>query len=105
MQSAKKDMFKRLDDTPEKLVTVTIEGQPVVVPAGETVAAAVLASGIGYTRNTAVSGTLRAPFCLMGVCYECLMVIDGQPNRRACRHYVEEGMIIERQHGPGDLPT
>ena len=98
-------MFKRLDDCPENLVTVTIEGQPVEVPAGETVAAAVLASGIGYTRTTPVSAAPRAPFCLMGVCYECLMVIDGQPNQRACRERVHEGMIIERQQGTGILPT
>jgi len=98
-------MFKRLDDTPEALVTVTIEGQPVVVPAGETVAAAVLASDLGHTRTTPVSGAPRAPFCLMGVCYECLMVINGQANQRACREVVNEGMTIERQHGPGELTT
>jgi predicted molibdopterin-dependent oxidoreductase YjgC len=97
-------MFKRLDDEPENLVTVMIEGQAVEVPAGETVAAAVLASGMGYTRTTPVSGSPRAPFCLMGVCYECLMVIDGQPNQRACRERVREGMTIERQHGSGALP-
>ena len=96
-------MFKRLDENPEKLVTVTIEGQPIVVPAGETVAAAVLISGIGHTRTTPVSDTPRAPFCLMGVCYECLMVINGQANQRACREIVEEGMTIERQYGPGEL--
>ena len=73
------------------------------VSAGETVAAAVLASGLGHTRTTPVSGTPRAPFCLMGVCYECLMVINGQANKRACREVVEEGMTIERQSGPGDL--
>ena len=98
-------MFKRLDDYPENLVTVTIEGQSVAVPAGETVAAAVLASGLGHTRTTPVSAAPRAPFCLMGVCYECLMVIDGQPNQRACRERVHEGMTIERQHGTGVLPT
>ncbi|HBE91959.1 MAG TPA: sarcosine oxidase subunit alpha [Gammaproteobacteria bacterium] len=98
-------MFKRLDDNPEKLVTITIDGQSVEVPVGETVAAAVLAAGINYTRTTPVSDAPRAPFCLMGVCYECLMVIDGQPNRRACRERVREGMIIERQHGAGVLPT
>ena len=96
-------MFKRLDENPEKLVTVTIEGQPIAVPAGETVAAAVLISGIGHTRTTPVSDTPRAPFCLMGVCYECLMVINGQANQRACREVVEEGMTIERQYGPGEL--
>ena len=98
-------MFKRLDDNPEKLVTVTIDGQPVEVPVGETVAAAVLIYGISHTRTTPVSDSPRAPFCLMGVCYECLMVINGQPNQRACRERVHEGMTIERQHGMGVLPT
>lgn len=98
-------MFKRLDNKSEKLVTISIEGRSIKVPAGETVAAAVLASGIGYTRTTPISNTPRAPFCLMGVCYECLMVINDQPNTRACKERVEEGMTIERQHGPGKLPT
>lgn len=98
-------MFKRLDDNPEKTITVTIEGQSVEVPAGETVAAAVLASGIGYTRTTPVCDSPRAPFCMMGVCYECLMVINGLPNQRACKEYVAEGMTIERQHGTGVLKT
>ena len=97
-------MFKRLEKNPEKQVTVFIDGDPFEVPAGETVAAAVLVSGIRHTRTTPVSNTPRAPFCLMGVCYECLMVIDGLPNQRTCRLTVAEGMKIESQHGPGVLP-
>jgi predicted molibdopterin-dependent oxidoreductase YjgC len=96
-------MFKRLDNNPENLVSIFINGKPFKVPNGETVAAAVLASGIKQTRTTPISNTPRAPFCLMGVCYECLMVINGQPNQRACREYVTEGMHIESQHGAGML--
>lgn len=97
-------MFKRLENNPERQVTVFIDGAPIVVPAGETVAAAVLLSGFRYTRTTPVSNTPRAPFCLMGVCYECLMVVDGLANQRACKLTVAEGMEIERQQGPGVLP-
>ena len=96
-------MFKRLDENPAATVTVTIDGVQFNVPAGETVAAAVLASGFGHTRTTVVSDALRAPFCLMGVCYECLMVIDGKPNQRACRELVNDGMKIECQHATGRL--
>ncbi len=96
-------MFKRLDKNPEKQVTIFIDGVPFVVPADETVAAAVIASGIRHTRTTPVSGAHRAPFCLMGVCYECLMVINGKANQRACKTYVVEGMHIETQHGSGVL--
>lgn len=98
-------MFKHLDDNPDERVTIYIDGQPFEALAGETVAAALLANGIVHTRTTPISDTPRAPFCLMGVCYDCLMVIDGEPNRRACRERVHEGMTIERQHGTGVLPT
>ena len=97
-------MFKRLEKNPQKRVIIYINDKPYGVSAGETVAAAVLASGIRFTRTTPVSNTPRAPFCLMGVCYECLMVIDGLPNQRACKLTVAEGMKIESQHGPGVLP-
>ena len=97
-------MFKRLEKNPQKRVTIYINDKPYAVPASETVAAAVLASGIRFTRTTPVSGAPRAPYCLMGVCYECLMVIDGKSNQRACKQYVADGMRIETQHGPGLLP-
>lgn len=96
-------MFKRLDENPTEIVRITIDGVQFDVPAGETVAAAVLASGVGHTRTTVVSDSPRAPFCLMGVCYECLMVIDGRPNQRACREVVNDGMRIESQHTTGHL--
>ena len=96
-------MFKRLDENPAETVSITIDGAQFDVPAGETVAAAVLASGVWHTRTTAVSDSPRAPFCLMGVCYECLMVIDGKPNQRACRELVNDGMKIECQHATGQL--
>lgn len=96
-------MFRRLDKNPDKQVSITINGKPFKAAAGETVAAAVLVSGFRQTRTTSISGSPRAPFCLMGVCYECLMVINGQPNQRACREYVAEGMCIESQQGTGVL--
>ena len=96
-------MFKRLDSSAQNSVNVTINGQPVQVPAGETVAAAVLTHGLPYTRTTPVSGAPRAPFCLMGACFECLMVIDGIANQRACMAQVREGMRIECQQGAGEL--
>ena len=82
-------------------MTVFIEGQAVRVPRGETVAAAVLVQGLGHTRTTPETGAPRAPFCMMGVCFECLMTIDGISNRQACMEHVREGMRIQRQHGAG----
>ena len=94
-------MFKRLEELNGETVTVNIEGKDVQVPMGETVAAAVLVQNLGYTRTTPRSGSPRAPLCMMGVCFECLMEIDGLPNRQACQVEVAEGMRIRRQQGVG----
>ena len=92
-------MFKQLPFDKINALHLTINNQAVEVAKGTTVAAAVLSHGLPYTRTTAVSGAKRAPFCMMGVCFECLMVINGQPNQRACSTYVEEGMTVEIQQG------
>lgn len=94
-------MFKQLPATIEKKVSILIDGQPLNVQEGITVAAAALSSGFAHTRTTPITGSNRAPFCMMGVCFDCLMVIDGKPNQRACSTYVQEGMCIESQQGIG----
>lgn len=86
-------------DTASERVTITIDGTEVEASIGESVAAAVLAAHNGATRTTPVSGAPRAPYCMMGVCFECLMDIDGMPNRQACMVTVQPGMTIKRQAG------
>ena len=92
-------MYRRLQPPPETTVTVNIDGQDVSVAAGDTVAAAVLTLDLLPTRTTPVSGAPRAPLCMMGVCFECVMEIDGVLNRQACQVQVSEGMRIRRQQG------
>lgn len=94
-------MFKQLPDDAGDKVRVFLNGQAIDVSKGISAAAVALSHNLPYTRTSPVSGSKRAPFCMMGVCYECLMVIDGKPNSRACATYVEEGMRIEIQHGAG----
>lgn len=86
-----------------KLVTITVDGEKIEARAGESVAAAVLAHTDGATRTTPVSGAPRAPYCMMGVCFECLMEIDGQPNRQGCMVRVADGMTVRRQQGARDM--
>ena len=86
-----------------KLVAITVDGEKVEARAGESVAAAVLAHADGATRTTPVSGAPRAPYCMMGVCFECLMEIDGQPNRQACMVRVRDGMTVKRRQGARDM--
>ena len=82
-------------------MTFTFDGEPIVAFRGESVAAALLAAGRRTLRLTAVGEAPRGVFCGMGVCFDCLVVIDGEPSRRACVTFVTEGMKVERQVGYG----
>jgi predicted molibdopterin-dependent oxidoreductase YjgC len=70
-----------------------LDGHPLQVPAGTTVAAALALGGDGTTR-TSISGQRRAPLCGMGVCQECRVSIDGQ-RRLACQTLCRDGMQVE----------
>jgi predicted molibdopterin-dependent oxidoreductase YjgC len=79
-------------------VTVTLDGWPVQAHVGETVATVLIAEGHASTRTTR-GGAPRGVFCGMGVCFDCLVVVDGVPNTRACMTWVRDGMDIRRQRG------
>jgi predicted molibdopterin-dependent oxidoreductase YjgC len=96
-------MFKRLRRSTAETVTILVEGDPVEAAAGDTVAAAVLGAGISPVRTTPVSGSPRSPYCLMGVCFDCLMEIDGVPNQQSCMTPVRDGMRVRRQHGAASV--
>src|SRR3954464_6519813 len=83
-------------------VTVDVEGRSIRVPRGASAAAAVLLAGLSSIRDTAISGGERAPYCMMGVCFDCLAEIDGVPNRQSCMIAVRPGMRI-RQRGRRQL--
>ena len=89
-------MFRRLEAGE---VAFEFEGADVMARAGETVAVALLASGVASWRTTAVSGRERGPWCMMGVCFDCLVEIDGVGNRQACMVVVRAGMKVRRQVG------
>jgi predicted molibdopterin-dependent oxidoreductase YjgC len=96
-------MFKRLPEAEMALgqgaVSIRLDGTEVMCRDGDTVAAAFLASGWDACRETAVGSVPRGPFCMMGVCYDCLVTIDGRPNQQACMTPVRTGMVVERQLG------
>lgn len=87
----------------EALVSLHIEGQPVQARSDDSVAVAMLEAGVTVFRETPVSGAPRAPLCLMGVCFECLVEIDGRPNMQACMTPVAEGMQVRLQQGARHL--
>jgi hypothetical protein len=92
-------MFRPRSEGRLPTVAVTVEGRTIVVPAGASAAAAVLAAGFDSIRETPGEGSERAPYCMMGVCFDCLAEIDDVPNRQSCMVEVRDGMRIRRQIG------
>jgi len=90
-------LFRSIDQT-EPQVTIEFNGQPLDVPAHMTLAAALLAAGVRQTRNTPVSGAPRTAYCMMGVCFDCLVLIDGV-SRQACQVRVKPGLRVHT-HSP-----
>jgi len=78
-------------------VNITIDGQKAQVRAGISIAASMMEAGINIFRHSPVSGAPRAPFCMMGICFDCLVTVDGVENQQACQLKVRDGMVIERQ--------
>lgn len=85
--------FLELDDAP--LVEVSFDGVTLNLPEGMNLAAALLTVGVDIFRHTPVSGAPRAPFCMMGACFDCLIEVDGVV-RQACMLGVTEGLKITR---------
>jgi D-hydroxyproline dehydrogenase subunit gamma len=98
-------MFRKRPDARAATVAVTVEGCDIRVPAGVSAAAALLLAGFASIRETGVSGVPRGPYCLMGICFDCLAEIDGRPNRQACMVTVAPGMAIRRQRGRRPVDT
>lgn len=93
-------MFRSIETTPEqRAVTLQVEGKDIVARAGDTLAMALLNSGVTPFRQTPVSGNPRAPLCLMGVCFDCLVEVDGQQNVQSCMLEVRDGMQVHLQQG------
>jgi predicted molibdopterin-dependent oxidoreductase YjgC len=82
-------------------VAIAVDGEDVVAYEGESIAAALLASGHRVTRWTARLEEPRGYFCGMGVCQDCLVTVDDAPNVRACMTPVCDGMRVTLQRGLG----
>ena len=95
-------MFRKLHNI-ERPVTVHIDGEACEAEAHETVAAVLVRQEIVWSRSTPVSGSRRAPFCMMGVCFECLATVDGTASVQTCLVTVKDGMRIERQIGAREV--
>jgi len=96
-------MFQRLTDPLRKAVSFRFEGREIEGLEGDTVAAALLAAGVDSLKDAPVSGDPRSPYCMMGVCFECLVEIDGAGHQQACLIPIRQGMDVKRHHAVRDV--
>jgi predicted molibdopterin-dependent oxidoreductase YjgC len=82
-------------------IEIVIDGHSVRAFPGESIAAALLAAGKRALRTTARRSEPRGLYCGIGICFDCVMTVDGEPNVRACQTRVRPGMRIETQVGHG----
>ena len=70
-------MFRKISPPSTPPLTLTIDGKSVTAERGETVASVMMRQANPSCRHTPVHGSSRAPFCMMGVCFDCLVTVDG----------------------------
>lgn len=75
--------------------TFSFDGEPVVAHDGETIGGALLAAGHRALRRTRVDDRPRGLFCGIGVCFDCLVVVDGRGPTRACVEPARAGTQVE----------
>ena len=85
-----------------KKVQIIVDGKKMDAFEGEPVAAALIAAGKKVFHRTVKRNEPRGYYCAIGVCSDCFMVVNGQPNIRTCVTPVEEGMRVETQIGKGE---
>ncbi|MFV0457587.1 MAG: (2Fe-2S)-binding protein [Actinomycetales bacterium] len=79
----------------------TFDRQPVPFEEGQSIGAALVASGVTAWRTTRHDSRPRGLFCGIGICFDCLVVVDGRPNERACLTPAAAGMRVQTQEGTG----
>ncbi|MEO7131951.1 MAG: (2Fe-2S)-binding protein [Dermatophilaceae bacterium] len=83
------------------MTTFELDGRPIGFRPGQTIGGALLAAGTLSWRTTRLGGRPRGLFCGIGVCFDCLVTVDGSPNERACLVLAEDGMSVTTQDGVG----
>jgi predicted molibdopterin-dependent oxidoreductase YjgC len=79
------------------MMTFTFEGRSVTAEPGQSVAAALWADGVRSWRRTRQGGQPRGLFCGIGVCFDCLVVVNGVAGQRACLVGVRDGDVVQAQ--------
>ncbi len=80
-------------------IEFTFDGEKIDAITGQSVAAALLVANQRTLRKTRFNNNYRGVFCGIGVCFDCLVVIDGITNQRACLIEAKPGMKVQTQVG------
>jgi 2Fe-2S iron-sulfur cluster binding domain len=81
--------------------TFSFDGREIGFAAGQTIGAALIASGVYSWRTTRRAGRPRGLFCGIGVCFDCLITVEGVPNQRACLVAATPALTVSTQSGTG----
>ena len=80
---------------------IQLDGEAIPAEEGQTIAAALIASGHRSWRRTRVGGEPRGVFCGIGACFDCLATVNGRSNLRACLTEAKPGDVVTTQEGAG----
>lgn len=81
-------------------VTIIVDGAPVKGVLGQTLAGVLLASDTVAWRTTPFRHRPRGAFCGIGVCFDCLVVVNGERDVRACQRRARDGDVVELDVAP-----
>ena len=87
-------MTTHRQDAGPRPLTITLDGEPFAGTEGQTIAGMLLAARRRSWRTTSVDAAPRGVFCGIGVCFDCIVEIDGESGQRACMIPLEDGMEV-----------
>ena len=96
-------MFRKLPEFPAEALTLYIDGEPVEAGSGESVAAVLLRQEEPWSRLTPDTRSRRAPYCMMGVCFECVAEMESGRSVQTCLTPARDGLRIVRRLGKRSL--
>jgi len=85
-------------------IDLLVDGEAIKAYAGETIAGALTAAGRRVFRHTAKTGAPRGLFCGIGICFDCLVTVEGMGQVRSCMVSVQPGMRVSLFEGNPSAP-
>lgn len=79
-------------------VTITVDGVQLSGVAGQSIAGVMMADERLGFRRTSTQNKPRGVFCGIGVCFDCVVVVDGVEDVRACQRRAKDGDVVTTQH-------